>query len=112
MPRSAARAHTGSVGVGRAQERADGWGLLAFVGAGFLGGAVALAFVYLGSGGFSILDATSLSFIMMVATVAGGVLAGWFVAVLVLSRARGEVRCPRCGTANDRTAVSCGACGL
>jgi len=100
------------VGVGRPRERADGWGLLGFVGAGFLGGALALALVYLSSDALSILDATSLSFIMMVATVAGGVLAGWFVAVLVLSRARGEIRCPRCGTANDRTAASCGACGL
>lgn len=43
---------------------------------------------------------------------AGGVLAGWFIAALVVSRAPGELRCPRCGTANDRLARSCVACEL
>jgi hypothetical protein len=33
-------------------------------------------------------------------------------AALVLSRAPGHLRCPRCGTANNRLAQSCDACDL
>jgi len=46
------------------------------------------------------------------ASIAGGVLAGWFVASLALSWAPGQIRCPRCGTADRRGASVCGACQL
>lgn len=44
------------------------------------------------------------------ASVAGGVLAAWFLMVLILSWAPGRLRCPRCGTANMPGAPSCSAC--
>jgi hypothetical protein len=47
----------------------------------------------------------------MIAIVAG-VLVAWFLTAIVLSRAPGRVRCPRCGSANPRHADSCLACQL
>jgi len=47
----------------------------------------------------------------MVAIVAG-VLVAWFVTALILSRASGGERCPRCGSFNRHGVDSCGACGL
>jgi hypothetical protein len=38
------------------------------------------------------------------------VIMGWFAAALILSRARGWMRCPRCGTPNDPRTASCRAC--
>jgi hypothetical protein len=49
--------------------------------------------------------------VTMVAIVAG-VLVAWFVTALILSRAPGGERCPRCGSFNRRGVVACGACGL
>ena len=49
--------------------------------------------------------------VTMVAIVAG-VLVAWFVTALILSRAPGGERCPRCGSFNRRGVNSCGACGL
>ena len=49
--------------------------------------------------------------VTMVAIVAG-VLVAWFLTAVILSRAPGRVRCPRCGTANRRSADSCTACQL
>lgn len=46
------------------------------------------------------------------AAFAGGVVSGWFVAILVLTRSRGGVRCPRCGTTNPRGFAVCRACEL
>jgi hypothetical protein len=47
----------------------------------------------------------------MVAIVSG-VLVAWFLTAVIVSRAPGRVRCPRCGTANRRSADSCTACQL
>jgi hypothetical protein len=48
----------------------------------------------------------------LAAAVAGGILAGWFVAALIVSRAPGQRRWPRCGTANDPRTRLCRACSL
>jgi len=47
-----------------------------------------------------------------VAAIAGGVLIGSFLAILVLSWAPGRSRCPRCGTIEVRGVTACRACGL
>jgi hypothetical protein len=44
--------------------------------------------------------------------IVAGVLVAWFVTALILSRAPGGERCPRCGSFNRRGVVACGACGL
>jgi hypothetical protein len=44
--------------------------------------------------------------------IVAGVLVAWFLTALILSRAPGRERCPRCGSTNRRGADSCGACGL
>jgi hypothetical protein len=51
------------------------------------------------------------SLVTMVAIVAG-VLVAWFLTAVIVSRAPGRMRCPRCGTANLRSADSCAACQL
>jgi hypothetical protein len=55
---------------------------------------------------------TAVPSLLLAAGTAGGVLAEWFIAALVLSRAPGQLRCPRCGTANERGASACRACDL
>jgi hypothetical protein len=55
---------------------------------------------------------SAVPWLVLAAGTAGGVVAGWFVAAFVVSRAPGKLRCPRCGTANDRQTQSCVACGL
>ena len=92
----------------------DGWmGFLAFVAAGILGGIGATVVVAVAvPDGSTIADATLLSPIMAVTAIAGGVLAGWFVATLLLSRTRGKIHCPRCGTVNERGQPACRACGF
>jgi hypothetical protein len=44
--------------------------------------------------------------------IVAGVLVAWFLTAVLVSRAPGRVRCPRCGTANLRSADSCAACQL
>jgi hypothetical protein len=41
-----------------------------------------------------------------------GVLVAWFLTSIIISWAPGKLRCPRCGSANRRTADSCTACQL
>jgi hypothetical protein len=41
-----------------------------------------------------------------------GVLVAWFLTAVIISWAPGGLRCPRCGSANRRTADSCTACQL
>jgi hypothetical protein len=45
-------------------------------------------------------------------TIVAGVLVAWFLTAVIVSRAPGRLRCPRCGTANLRGADSCAACQL
>jgi hypothetical protein len=42
----------------------------------------------------------------------GGVLAGWFVVALTLAWAPGRIRCPRCGTSNERGITTWTACQM
>lgn len=51
-------------------------------------------------------------FVVAAASIAGGVLAAWFLTLLILSWAPGRFRCPRCGVANMPGAQSCRACLL
>jgi hypothetical protein len=51
-------------------------------------------------------------FLVAAASIAGGVLAAWFLTLLILSWAPGRFRCPRCGTADIPGAQSCRACLL
>jgi hypothetical protein len=51
-------------------------------------------------------------FVVAAASVAGGVLAAWFLTLLILSWAPGRFRCPRCGVANMPGAQSCPSCLL
>jgi len=89
--------------------------IVAFVLAGIIGGA----------GGFLVALATlrpepfpdsyhpitvAAPFVIAAASVAGGVLAAWFLTLLILSWAPGCFRCPRCGVANMPGAQSCSAC--
>ena len=60
----------------------------------------------------AVIDAGPFPFIVGAAVVAGGVLGGWFVAILALARTHGGVRCPRCGTENPRGFSTCRACEL
>jgi hypothetical protein len=53
-----------------------------------------------------------LPLIFSAAAWAGGVLAGWLVAMVVMARTPGRVRCPRCGTANEKQVGICRACDL
>jgi hypothetical protein len=91
--------------------------LVAFVLAGIIGGA----------GGFLLALATlrpepfpgsyhpitiAAPFVVAAASVAGGVLAAWFLTLLILSWAPGRFRCPRCGVANMPGAQSCHGCLL
>ena len=50
--------------------------------------------------------------IVLGTAIAGGVIAGWLAAALIVSRAPGQVRCPRCGTANDPHSSACDGCSL
>ena len=58
------------------------------------------------------LSVSPYAFLVFGAALAGGVVAGWFVAALILAYARGAVHCPRCGTRNARGFTACRACGL
>ena len=94
--------------------RDDGWrALVIFVLSGLAGGVLA-AVVGATSlpGSRALLDATPFPFFMGAAAVAGGVMAGWFVATLALARSQGGVHCPRCGTVNPPDAGACRACDL
>jgi hypothetical protein len=56
--------------------------------------------------------AVAAPFLVVAASIAGGVLAAWFLTLLILSWAPGRFRCPRCGVANMPGAQSCRACLL
>jgi hypothetical protein len=56
--------------------------------------------------------AVATPFLVAAASIAGGVLAAWFLTLLILSWAPGRFRCPRCGVANMPGAQSCRACLL
>lgn len=92
--------------------------LVAYILGGFVGGAAALLLATgaLEEGSFD-LSPTVLSppssflgtFAAGVAATVGGVVAGWFVVALILAWTPGRVRCPRCGTSNERDDLSCRA---
>jgi hypothetical protein len=56
--------------------------------------------------------AVAAPFLVAATSIAGGVLAAWFLTLVILSWARGRFRCPRCGVANMPGAQSCRACLL
>jgi uncharacterized membrane protein YccC len=56
--------------------------------------------------------AVAAPFLVAAASIAGGVLAAWFLTLLILSWDPGRFRCPRCGVANMPGAQSCRACLL
>jgi hypothetical protein len=92
------------------------WPLVAFALAGIVGGAggALLAGTGLDSWPFPEFHPAFAPARLLVASaaIAGGVLAGWFVAILALSWAPGQSRCPRCGTPYRRRVRSCRACLL
>lgn len=93
----------------------DRWALAGFVLAGVTGGigagGVARLTVH-GSPGSSYLELSGLPVFVAAGIAAAGVVGGWFVAMLLISRVRGGIRCPRCGTATTEPATECDACGL
>jgi hypothetical protein len=92
--------------------------LLIYLVSGLVGGIAAVAWGALAFSWPTTLESvtdpiqSAVPWFVLAAGAVGGVVAGWFVAALVLSRAPGKLRCPRCGTANDRRMRSCLACGL
>jgi hypothetical protein len=89
--------------------------------------AIVLAGIVGGAGGFLLAFATlrpepfpdsyhpisvAAPIVVAAASVAGGVLAAWFLAFLVLAWAPGRFRCPRCGVTGMPGAQSCRACLL
>jgi hypothetical protein len=90
--------------------------LIAFVLAGVVGGALGtlLAVVNLRPPPFLDTNPATVAAPLLVAAVsmAAGVLAGWFLAILVLWWTPGRLHCPRCGTANRRGVHECQACLL
>jgi hypothetical protein len=56
--------------------------------------------------------AVAAPFLVAAASIAGGVLAAWFLTLVILSWAPGRFRCPRCGIANTPNTHSCRACLL
>jgi hypothetical protein len=89
--------------------------------------AIVLAGIVGGAGGFLLALATlrpelfpdsyhpitvAAPFVVAAASVAGSVLAAWFLTLLILSWAPGHFRCPRCGVADMPGAQSCSACLL
>ena len=92
--------------------------LLIYIGFGLVGGVAGGAYAALALEWPATLESATDPFLSAVpwmssaATTVGGVLAGWFVAALVVSRAPGQLRCPRCGTPSDPQTQSCGGCGL
>jgi hypothetical protein len=92
--------------------------LLIYIAFGVVGGIAAGAYAALALEWPATLESATDPFLSAVPWLSGaaatvcGVLGGWFVAALLVSRAPGRLRCPRCGTANDPGTRSCGACGL
>jgi hypothetical protein len=96
----------------------DGIGVSVFVLSGIVGGAVAAPFAWGALTGrvppsFAFDPYLSVTPLVIVTAAAiGGVLGGWFIAALALSRTPGMFRCPQCGSASDLKWLSCRACGL
>lgn len=91
------------------------WFVLVFLVSGIAGGTGGAAFARLtihGEPGTSYLELSPLPYLIGAAGWAAGVVAGWFVAIVALTRTPGRVRCPRCGTANKVRASLCRACDL
>ncbi len=99
---------------GESRESRGFLGLVAFLVSGILGGALGvLALLTIPpGGGMSYFYLSPAPLFATVVAMAGGVVGGWFVAIVILSWAPGRFRCPRCGTANKPHAASCEACGL
>ncbi|OFW79166.1 MAG: hypothetical protein A2Z48_03775 [Actinobacteria bacterium RBG_19FT_COMBO_70_19] len=95
------------------RDRDRGWRpLVVFVASGLLGGTVAAALAAATMPGPVSVNVSPFPFLVFGAALAGGVVSGWFVAILVLAHPRGGVHCPRCGTPNTRGFTVCRACGL
>lgn len=92
--------------------------LLIYIGFGLVGGVAAGAWATVALEWPATMESATDPFLSAIpwmsasAATVGGVLVGWFVAALVVSRAPGQLRCPRCGTPNDPQTRSCGGCGL
>jgi len=92
--------------------------VVAYVMSGIIGGTAGLLLAMdafrrdrSGPGLYYVVTAWIPPLVTMFAIVAG-VLVAWFLTALILSRAPGRERCPRCGSINRRGVDSCGACGL
>jgi hypothetical protein len=102
------------IGVVDRPSRDGAWPLVAFVLAAFVGGAI--------GGALALQDlwllpahptTASAPLFIVGAAFAAGVVMSWLLVTLAISRVgRGRFRCPRCGTAGDRSAHSCSACDL
>src|SRR5512132_2902349 len=92
------------------------WPLVSFALAGIVGGAAGALFAGMGLDSWPFPEYhpafAPARLLVASAAVVGGVLAGWFLAILVLSWAPGQSRCPRCGTPYRRGVRSCRACLL
>jgi len=101
----------------KSRTTADGyWPLVAFALAGIVGGAAGALFAGMGLDSWPFPEYhpafVPARLLVASAAVVGGVLAGWFLAILVLSWAPGQSRCPRCGAPYRRGVRSCRACLL
>lgn len=78
------------------------WPLVSFALAGIVGGAAGALFAGMGLDSWPFPEYhpafAPARLLVASAAVVGGVLAGWFLAILVFSWAPGQSRCPRCGT--------------
>ncbi|HEY3213418.1 MAG TPA: hypothetical protein VGL16_09485 [Actinomycetota bacterium] len=91
--------------------------IVAFVLAGIIGGAGGLLFALGALRPEPFPDSyhpitVAVPFVIAAASVAAGVLAAWFLTLLIMSWAPGRFRCPRCGVANTPGGQSCHGCLL
>ena len=92
--------------------------VVAYALGGLVGGAAALLWATNALDALDALEAGRGSFSQLLTLVGplafvvvpAGVVAGWLVVALILSRAPGRIRCPRCGTPNERDCSACRAC--
>ena len=89
------------------------WPLVAFVICGLAGGAIGASLALMSiSGGTTWVELGPFPFLVGSAALGGGVVIGWFVAILILARTPNGARCPRCGTTNPKNFTQCRACDL